>query len=58
VGVSSEGGENSASWEVCSAMALSFSASSAARRSSSEVTRDWILNSRLAERVLSDCHEH
>jgi hypothetical protein len=50
----SDEGAESCSSDACSAIDLSFSASSAARRSSSEVTRDWILYSRLAERVVSD----
>jgi hypothetical protein len=53
VGVCSEG-VASESWEIFSAMDLSFSASSEASRSSSEVTLDWILSSRLADLVVSD----
>lgn len=54
VGDSSDDGEDSESWETLSEISLSLSASSAARRSSSEVTRDCIFSSRFAERVVSD----
>lgn len=54
VGDSSDDGDDSESCETLSEISLSLSASSAARRSSSEVTRDCIFNSRSAERVLSD----
>ena len=50
-----EEGGDSASLEMESARDLSLACSSAARRSSSEVTRDWILSSRFEVRVVSDC---